>query len=97
MSRFKQELLTRFQGTEEGDVKEYLGCEVIRDRAARTGKLVQAGYAERVLRTFGMWDYNPVLTPLDPNVRLTKRDSPEVVDPRLRRMRSIVGCLSWSG
>ena len=96
MSKFKQELLTRFQGTDEGEVKEYLGCEVIRDRAARTGKMVQAGYAERVLRTFGMWDCNPVLTPMDPNVRLTKRDSPEVVDPRLhRRMRSIVGCLSY--
>ena len=94
--KFKQELLTRFQGTDEGEVKEYLGCEVIRDRAARTGKMVQAGYAERVLRTFGMWDCNPVLTPLDPNVRLTKRDSPEIVDPRLhRRMRSIVGCLSY--
>ncbi len=26
------------------------------------------------LRTFGMWDCNPVLTPMDPNVRLTKRD-----------------------
>ena len=47
--------------TDEGEVKEYLGCEVIRDRAARMGKLVQAGYAERVLRTFGMWDCNPVL------------------------------------
>jgi hypothetical protein len=40
MSKFKQELLTRFQGTDEGEVKEYLGCEVIRDRAARTGKMV---------------------------------------------------------
>ena len=96
MSKFKQALLTRFQGTDEGEVKEYLGCEIVRDRAARTGKMVQAGYAERVLRTFGMWDCNPVLTPLDPNVRLTKRDSPEAVDPRLhRRMRSIVGCLSY--
>jgi hypothetical protein len=70
MSKFKQELLTRFQGTDEGEVKEYLGCEVIRDRTARTGKLVQAGYAERVLRTFGMWGlecgiailYLPLLT-----------------------------------
>ena len=70
--------------------------EVIRDRAARTRKMVQAGYAERVLRTLGMWDCNPVLTPVDPNVHLTNRDSPEVVDPRLhRRMRSIVGCLSY--
>ena len=42
MSKFKQELLTRFQGTDEGEVKEYLGCEVIRDRAARTGKMVQS-------------------------------------------------------
>ena len=43
-----------------------------------------------------MWDCNPVLTPMDTDVRLTKRDSPEVVDPRLhRRMRSIMGCLSY--
>jgi hypothetical protein len=96
MSKFKQELLTRFQGTDEGEVQEYLGCEVITDSAARTGKMVQAGYVERVLRTFGTWDCNPVLTPFDPNVRLTKRDSLEVVDPRLhRRMRSIVGSLSF--
>ena len=45
MSKFKQELLTRFQGTDEGEVKEYLGCEVIRDRAARTGKRAHAGGA----------------------------------------------------
>ena len=58
--------------------------------------MVQAGCAEHVLRTFGMWCCDPVLTPMDPNVRLTKRDSPEVVDPRLhRRMRSIVGSLSY--
>jgi hypothetical protein len=63
MSKFKQELLTRIQGTDEGDEKEYLGCEVIRDSAARTGKMVRAGHAERVLRTFGMWDCNSVLTP----------------------------------
>ena len=85
MNKFKQELLTRFQGTDEGEVKEYPGREVLRDRAARTGKLVQAGYAERVLRKFGMWNHqcNPVFTTLDPRLH--------------RRMRSIVGCLSYSG
>jgi len=56
MATFKRELLTRFVGTDEGEVTQYLGCEVIRDRTARTAKLVQAGYAERVLRTFGIWD-----------------------------------------
>ena len=96
MKKFKQDLLTRFIGTDEGEVTEYLGCEVIRDRAARTGKLVQAGYAERVLRAFGLWDVHPVSTPLDSGSRLSKKDCPEVVDPRLhKRMRSITGCISY--
>ncbi len=96
MSTFKRELLTRFVGTDEGEVTQYLGCEVIRDRTARTAKLVQAGYAEHVLRTFGMWDCKPIHIPLDANSRLTKSDCPEVVDPILhRRYRSITGCLAY--
>ena len=96
MSAFKQDLLSRFVGTDEGEVTEYLGCEIIRDREARTARIVQSGYAERVLKTFGMWDCNPVKTPLDANNRLSKRDCPEVVDPNVhRRYRSIVGCLSY--
>jgi hypothetical protein len=48
-------------------------------------------------RYFNMWECNPVATPLDPNVRLTKLDCPEVVDPLVhRKYRSIVGCLSFS-
>jgi len=66
-------------------VTEYLGCELARDRKARTGQLIQAGYAERVLRVFNMWDCNPVATPMDPNVRLSKLDCPEVVDRNLIR------------
>jgi hypothetical protein len=59
--------------------------------------LVQAGYAERVLRAFDMWESHPVSTPLDPNVRLSKLDCPTVVDPQMRRKyRSIVGCISYS-
>ncbi len=54
------------------------------------------GYAERVLKTFGMWDCKPCATPLDANSRLSKADCPQVVDPALhRRDRSITGCLSY--
>ena len=81
MATFKQDLLSRFVGTDEGEVTEYLGCEIIRDRGTRTAKILQSGYAERVLKTFGMWDCNPVKTPLDANNRFSKRDCPEVVDP----------------
>jgi hypothetical protein len=96
MAAFKQDLLSRFVGTDEGEVTEYLGCEIIRDRAARTAKIVQSGYAERVLKTLGMQDCHTVKTPLDANNRLSKRDCPEVVAPNVyTRYRSIVGCLSY--
>jgi hypothetical protein len=45
---------------------------------------------------YSVLDCNPVLTPLDSDVRLTKRNLQEAVDPRLhRRMRSIAGYLSY--
>jgi hypothetical protein len=82
--------------TDEDEVTEYLGCELVRDRKTRTGHLVQAGYAERVLRAFNMWESHPVATPLDPNVRLSKLDFPTVVDPRVhRKYRRVVGCISY--
>ena len=55
---------TRFRVTASGEP-----VLVTPDSGASNCKMVQAGYAERVLRTFGMWDCNPVLTPLDPNVQ----------------------------
>ena len=36
---FKKEILTRFVGTDETEVTEYLGCELIRDRSAKTSKI----------------------------------------------------------
>ena len=96
MSKFKADLLSRFAGTDEGEVTEYLGCELVRDRKTRTGHLVQAGYAERVLRAFDMWESHPVATPLDATTRLSKLDCPSVVDPHVhRKYRSIVGCISY--
>ena len=96
MAKFKKDLLTRFVGTDEGEVTEYLGCELVRDRKARTGRLVQSVYAQRVLKTFDMWNCNPVATPLDSNTRLSKIDCPTIIDPNLhRKYCSIVGCLSY--
>ena len=77
MSAFKKEILTRFIGTDEGEVTEYLGCELIRNRSAKTAKLVQRGYDERVLRNFGMWDCMTCATPLDANSKLSKKDCPQ--------------------
>jgi len=55
MVEFKAHMLDRFIGIDEGEVTEYFGCELVRDRKARTGQLIQTRYAERVLRVFNMW------------------------------------------
>ena len=78
MAKFKEDVLTCFVGTDEGEVTEYLVCELVRDRKARTGRLVQSEYAQRVLKTFVMWNCNPVATPLDSNTRISKIDCPTV-------------------
>jgi hypothetical protein len=96
-SRVRSEILTRFTGTDEGEVIEYRGCDLIRDRSVKTAKIFQKGYAERVLKTFGMSYCKPCATPLDDNgLTLSKEDCPQVVDAALHhRYRNITGCLSY--
>ena len=88
-------------GTDEREVAEiteylteYLGRELVRNRSAKMAKLVQRGYAERVLRTFGMWDCKPCATQLDANGRLSKKYCPQVVDRMHRYSSNLPGALS---
>jgi hypothetical protein len=60
LQQFKDDM----QGRDEGEVTQYLGCQLIRDRPNSTSCFVQTAYTERLLRTFGMWDSSPALTPL---------------------------------
>eukprot|EP00961_Rhodomonas_salina_P128644 1733322-Rhodomonas_salina.1 len=50
LQAFKQQFLTRFEGTDEGEVTTYLGCELIRDRAKRTILFRQATPLEAGVR-----------------------------------------------
>ena len=96
LEQFKRDFLSRFKGTDEGEVSQYLGCEFVRDRAHRTGELKQTAYAKRLLQKFDMWEAMPVKTPLEPGYRLSKDDCPEKVDPELqRKFRMITGGIGW--
>eukprot|EP00961_Rhodomonas_salina_P215343 2908492-Rhodomonas_salina.1 len=80
LQKFKALMLTRFEGTDEGDVTEYLGCNVVRDRAAKTLHLRQSSYIQKILAHHGMTDANLVKTPMELGVRLSKKDCPKVLD-----------------
>ena len=89
-------LLERFDGTYEGEVHTYLGCEIHRDHQNGKTLLSQRHYAEEVLRTYDQWDCIPALTPMTPGIRLTKDQCNPSPDPVFhRRYRGIVGSLGY--
>ena len=75
LDAFRKRLLDTFDGTYEGPLEHYLGCEIARDLVAGTTQLSQTHYAEEALRTFGFWENFPRVTPMKPNTRLLKDDS----------------------
>ena len=63
LDAFQKRLLEAFEGTYEGPLKHYHGCEIARDPIAGTTTLSQKHYAEEILRSHGFWDIPPrVLT-----------------------------------
>eukprot|EP00961_Rhodomonas_salina_P166285 2240922-Rhodomonas_salina.1 len=59
MNQFKASFLSAFEGTDDGEVSEYLGCEVQLGWKKRELKLSQRGYTARILKIYGMEDATP--------------------------------------
>ena len=72
---FRKRFLEAFEGTYEGPLEHYLGCEVVHDMVAGKTQLSQKHYVEEVLRTYGYWDTPPRLAPMKPNTRLSESDT----------------------
>ena len=52
MNSFRNTLLARFDGTTDGVIQTYLGCEFERDMLTGTTTLSQKHYVEDILRTW---------------------------------------------
>jgi Reverse transcriptase (RNA-dependent DNA polymerase) len=70
------ELKSHFKLRELGPTSWLLGVEIIRDRSKRTLSLSQHQYVLSLLERFGMSDCNPVVTPMDPGLKLSSTMSP---------------------
>ena len=93
---FKQKMFSRFEGKDLGPVQRFLGIEIVRDRTAGTIKLHQENYVRDLLTRFKLDDAHHTLTPLTPNVHMTKEDSPETPDHTLGSVyREAVGAINW--
>jgi hypothetical protein len=92
--QFKQALLSRFSGTDDGPVHRYVGIDIFRD--GHHMHLSQEPLALDLLERFDMLDCNPVSTPMAPGELLLEKDRPLVPDPALRRQyQECVGTLQY--
>ena len=68
----KAALSERFDMTDLGDLKYFLGMEVQQDHTSGTTSICQSKFAKDILEKFGMENSNPVKTPQEPGLKLKR-------------------------
>uniref|UniRef100_H3GB36 Reverse transcriptase Ty1/copia-type domain-containing protein n=2 Tax=Phytophthora ramorum TaxID=164328 RepID=H3GB36_PHYRM len=95
----KQALSHRFEMTDMGQLKYFLGMEIEQDVVTGKMSMRQTKFAKDILQKFSMDKSNPIKTPQDPGLKLTKamceggckHDETMVNVP----YRNAVGCLMY--
>jgi len=91
---FKDKLSQRFPTTDLGELKSYLGMNVIRNRAKRLLTISQPGYIQQLLARFRMEDSKATETPANQNQKLSRAitDGSNNSNPQYR---ALVGSLLY--
>lgn len=84
----KSDIKKRVPIKDIGEMGQYLGMEVIRNRSARTISLSHRRYIDSMLETYGLKDVKPASTPLATGSQLSAADSPSSPE-QLKEMRPI--------
>ena len=75
-----------------GEIKQYLGRDVKRDREKGILRLTQSAYADELVTSFGLADAHPVKTPMDPGLVMDDSPDPNIKTKEYQRG---VGSLIW--
>ncbi|CAI7818520.1 unnamed protein product [Closterium sp. NIES-54] len=92
----KSELQKRHTCTDLGELRNYLGLQITRDRAQRTITLTQSHMVHQVLQRFGFQFSSPQPTPLSTSHSLSAPPLDESVEPS-GPYPELVGCLITPG
>lgn len=95
VGRFKQAYLSRFAGTDDGDVTSFVGLEV--DAQVGRVSISLSGMISDLLEEYQLLDCNPVSTPLEAHTHLLFADQPLVPLPkaRIRDYQHLVGSIQY--
>ena len=93
----KEALKTRFQMSDLGQCKYYLGMTITRDRPNRVIRLGQSAYVQRVLRQFRMDDSVLKATPMETSAKLEPAEADYTPESDfLAEYQSAVGSLMYA-
>ena len=83
-----------FDARDLGEANEFVGLQIVRDRAQKTLTVHQSGYARSVLAKYGFSDVNPRKIPLQPNLVVKSAESGDELCDQTA-YRSLVGSLMY--
>ena len=93
---FKKDVSTEYKFADMGEITQYLGLHITRDRKNRTFAIDQSHYIEKMIERYELKTATPKKTPLATSLKLVASESP-TTDPALqRRYQSIVGSLMYA-
>ena len=94
MIDIKEALSEKFEMTDCGELKYFLGIEIHRNRSNRSIELSQQGYGTSIIKRFGMQNAKTTTTPLEAMIKLRKAtDDEHLADDCL--FRQIIGSLMY--
>ncbi|CAI7807721.1 unnamed protein product [Closterium sp. NIES-54] len=94
LAHVKFELQKRHTCTDLGELRNYLGLQITRDRARRTITLTQSHMVQQVLQRFDFTYSSPQATPLSTRHSLSALPSDESIEPS-GLYPELVGCLMY--
>ncbi len=97
IQELKKEFHKRFERTDLGPCKRFLGIQITWDRSIRTIQLSQSDYLKKVLQEHGMEDSKPLATPMEERLVLPALDKDTPIDPHLaQQYQSAIGSLMYA-
>jgi Reverse transcriptase (RNA-dependent DNA polymerase)/Integrase core domain len=90
----KEELLTRFEGRDLGQVTSYLGLNISRDRVNKEIKISQEAMINDIIKDFGMDNAKTRNIPLSPAIKMSK-DEGEPLDKEQFPYGTLIGKLMF--
>ena len=79
-----------------GEISQYLGLHITRDRKNKTFAIDQSHYIEKMLERYELEMAHPKKTPLATSTKLVASESPQADSSLQRRYQSIVGSLMYA-